>query len=65
MAHRGVGPGHNCERMGGEVSIILIPSTPTPYAKGSTDNGAAGSEHPRQYYGQLARPIGHPITRRC
>jgi hypothetical protein len=43
----GVGPGHNCERMGGDVSIILTSSTPTSNAKGSNakgsrDNGAAG-----------------------
>ncbi len=56
MAHRGVGPG-NCERMGGDVSIILTPSTRTSYAKGSRDNnGAAGWAPPTSIMGSLRGP---------
>ena len=57
MAHRGVGPGHNCERMGGDVSIILVPSTRiSDYAKGSRDNGAAGWAPPTSIMGSLRGP---------
>ncbi len=60
MAHRGVGPGHNCERMGGDISIILTPSTRTAYARGSRGNGAAGWATPTSIMGSLR---GRSLTR--
>jgi hypothetical protein len=57
LVYRGVGPGLYCERMGGDISIILPPSTPVPYPKGSRGSGVGRTTSSGKYYGQWAASV--------